>query len=52
MKTRLSLSVTTDDEGIIARTTEHFARALTGLALDGVEAFLMAGPDDDELPAE
>lgn len=48
MSTRLSLSVTSDDPTTIARATEHFARTLTGLALDGMNCILFAGPDDDE----
>lgn len=49
MSTRLSLSVTSDDPAIIARATEHFARTVTGLALDGMDCILFAGPDDDEV---
>jgi hypothetical protein len=49
---RINLSVTTDDQEVVARATEHFARAASGLAMDGVEGILMFGPDDDESPAE
>jgi len=45
---RLSLSVTTTDPEIIARTADHFARTAAGLALEGVDTFLMIGPDDDD----
>jgi len=48
MATRLSLSVTSDDPATIARATEHFARTLSGLALDGMDCILFAGPDADE----
>lgn len=47
MSTRLSLSVTSDDPDVIARATEHFARTVTGLALDGMDCILFAGPDDE-----
>lgn len=43
--TRLSLSVTSDDPETIARATEHFARTVSGLALDGLDCILFAGPD-------
>lgn len=46
--TRMSLSVTTDDPQLIARTAEHFARAAAGLALEGVQTFIMIGPDDED----
>ncbi|QHB37228.1 hypothetical protein QDA03_gp13 [Microbacterium phage Terij] len=46
--TRITLSVTTSDPNIVARTAEHFARAAAGLALDGVQTFMMAGPDTDD----
>lgn len=45
---RLSLAVTTGDPELIARTAEHFARAAAGLALEGVESFIMIGPDEDD----
>lgn len=48
MNTRLSLSVTSDDASVIARATEHFARTVSGLALDGLHCIFFAGPDDDE----
>ena len=48
MSTRLSLSVTSDDPATIARATEHFARTVTGLALDGLDCILFAGPDEGE----
>lgn len=48
MSTRLSLSVTSESPEVIARTVEHFARAITGLALEGVDCFLMAGPAEDD----
>jgi hypothetical protein len=46
--TRVSLSITSSDPQLIARAVEHFARAAAGLALDGGQAFMMAGPDEDE----
>jgi hypothetical protein len=46
--TRITLSVSTTDPNIAARAAEHFARAAIGLALDGVQTMLMAGPDTDE----
>lgn len=52
MNTRLSLSVTSDDPTTIARATEHFARTVSGLALDGMNCILFAGPDDDEEEGE
>jgi hypothetical protein len=48
VSTRLSLSVTSDDPATIARATEHFARTVTGLALDGMDCILFAGPDSDD----
>lgn len=47
-KIRLSLSVTTADQEVVARSIEHFARTAAGLALEGTEAFIMVGPDDGE----
>lgn len=47
MSTRLSLSVDSDDPQVIARATEHVARTITGLALDGVNCILFAGPDEE-----
>lgn len=49
--TRLTLTVTTEDQNAVARATEHFARTAAGLALDGVEAVIMIGPDEDETDA-
>lgn len=50
--TRVSLSVTSDSQETVTRAIESLARAMAGLALEGVEAFLSAGPDyvdqDDE----
>ncbi|QDH93152.1 hypothetical protein QDA02_gp13 [Microbacterium phage Margaery] len=46
--TRLTLSVSTSAPNIVARTAEQFARAAAGLALDGVETMLMAGPDEED----
>jgi len=42
-----NLSVVTDDPQVVARTTEHFARMMSGLALDGVECALTIGPEFD-----
>ena len=44
---RLSLSVTSDDPSVIANATEHFARTVSGLALDGMDCIFFAGPDTD-----
>lgn len=48
---RVGLSVTTDDAAIVARVAEQFARTAAGLALEGVDAMVMIGPeyevDDD-----
>lgn len=44
---RLSMSVTSDDPEVIARATEHFARTVTGLAMDGMDCILFAGPNVD-----
>lgn len=46
--TRITLSVTTEDPNLVARTAEHFARAAAGLALDGLNAVIMAGPDTED----
>lgn len=46
--TRVTLSVTTDDLSIIARTAERFAATLAGLSAEGVRGMLMIGPEDDE----
>ncbi len=47
---RISLSVTTADAEIVARAADHFARVAAGLALEGVDTFMMCGPSegDDE----
>ena len=45
---RVSLSVTTDNPEFVARAAETFGRTAAGLGLDGMEAFLMIGPDEDE----
>lgn len=47
-KVRISLAAYTDDPEIASRTAEQFARTGVGLALDGVDTFLSAGPDDEE----
>jgi hypothetical protein len=51
-KIRINLSVTSEDQEVIARTTEHFVRAASGLALDGTEAFIMIGPDTEDEQSE
>lgn len=47
-RTRLSVSVTTEDPEILTRAIETFSRAVTGLAMEGVETFTMCGPDSEE----
>jgi hypothetical protein len=49
MTTRITLMMTTTDPEQVARSTEHFARAAAGLALEGVEITLMIGPDEEEV---
>lgn len=44
----ITLMVTAADPGTVQRTIEHFARAASGLALDGVKAALMVGPEEEE----
>lgn len=48
MSTRISLSVSSDDAPTIARAVEHLARTASGLALDGVDCILFAGPEGDD----
>ena len=48
MRTRVSLSVVSTDPQAVARAIEHFARTAAGLALDGLDAVIVAGPEDDE----
>lgn len=48
MSTRLSLSVTSSDPARIAQAIEHFSRTVTGLALEGMDCILFAGPDDED----
>lgn len=45
---RISLSVSSTDHGVIARATEHLARTASGLALDGMDCVLFAGPDEEQ----
>lgn len=47
-RTRVSLSVVSDDPQQVARAVEHFSRTAIGLALDGMDAVIVAGPEDDE----
>ncbi len=47
-RTRLSVSVTTDDPEILTRAIETLSRAVTGLAMEGVETFTMCGPDEED----
>lgn len=46
--TDITLMVTSDDQAVIGRATEHFARAAAGLAMDGVHATLMFGPATED----
>lgn len=48
MRLRVNVSVTSDDQQIIARTVEALSRILPGLAMDGAEPFLMISPDVDD----
>lgn len=45
---RVSLSVTTEDQQLLARVAEQFARTAAGLALDGVQCFVVVGRDELE----
>jgi hypothetical protein len=45
-KVRIGLSVVTDDPQLVAKVTEQMARTAAGLALEGVDAMVMVGPDD------
>ena len=45
---RVALSVNTADPEIVARVAEQFARTAAGLALEGVDTFLMVGPADED----
>jgi hypothetical protein len=47
-RTRVSLTAYSGDEAAIARLVEVFARTATGLALDGMDTFMTAGPDEDD----
>lgn len=47
-RTRLSVSVTTDDPEILTRAIETLARAVTGMAMEGIDTFMMCGPDRDD----
>lgn len=53
MKLLVSAYVASDDPEHVARAAEVFARAVTGLALDGIEATLTIAPDttpEEEAP--
>jgi hypothetical protein len=45
---RIGLSVVTDNPDLVARVTEQMARTAAGLALEGVDALVMCGPDDED----
>lgn len=47
--TRITLSVSTDQQEQITRSVEVLGRALAGLALDGIDGVLMAMDDDEEM---
>lgn len=47
-RVRISLSVSSDDHNVVARATEHLARTACGLALDGMDCILFAGPEPEE----
>ena len=44
---RINLSVTSADPEIITRSIEAFGRSMAGLALEGVDTFLIVTADDD-----
>lgn len=44
----MSLSVISDDPAIVQRAMETFARAATGLALEGAEVVVLAGTEDED----
>lgn len=44
---RVSLSMTSTDPELVARATEHLARAATGMAMDGMTAMLFVGPEEE-----
>lgn len=44
----VSVYVSTDDPAAVARAAEVLARAIAGLALDGVTASLRVGPDEEQ----
>ena len=46
---RVNLSFTTEDLALAARVAERLAGTAVGLSADGVETFLMIGPDDGEI---
>jgi hypothetical protein len=45
---RVSMSTTSNDPQVVARAMEAMSRAATGLALEGVDVWLSARPDEDE----
>ena len=45
---RVSLSVTSSDPTVITQAGEVLHRTQVGLALEGMDTFLMIGTDDDE----
>lgn len=47
-RTRVSASVTSGDPTVIARAVESLARAVAGLALEGADVVIIAGPEEDD----
>lgn len=47
---RVHMSVTTDSSEVLARSIEAMSRAAAGLALEGIEVWLSARPDDEDAP--
>lgn len=48
---RVHMSVTSDQAEVITRAVEAMSRAAAGLALEGVEVWLTARPDDEDGPS-
>lgn len=45
---RVHMSVTSSDPQIVTRAIEAMSRAAAGLALEGVEVWVSARPDDED----
>lgn len=48
LPTRVTMSVVSADLSTITRGVEAFARAATGLALEGLHVWLSVHPDDED----